>query len=98
MVQNDFMSWTSESVMRHGKGRGKVPMQVQMTGTSWKLRAVEIYDCKMWLVILFLGSDILAAKTRTGRCSEWSMLFGGIMNAESTRIVMTSLTIVGMRL
>jgi hypothetical protein len=26
--------------------RGKVPMQVQiMTGTSWKLRAVEFHNC-----------------------------------------------------
>jgi hypothetical protein len=94
--KNDFMSWTSKDplcTICMGEGRGKVPMQVQvMTGTSWKLRAVEIYDCKKcgYSYTFSRYGDILKiAKTRTGRCSEWSMLFGGIMNALKiqTRIV-----------
>ncbi|MGB7956491.1 MAG: transglutaminase domain-containing protein [Candidatus Nitrosopolaris sp.] len=94
--KNDFMSWTSKDPLCTkcmGEGRGKVPMQVQvMTGTSWKLRAVEIYDCKKcgYSYTFSRYGDILKiAKTRTGRCSEWSMLFGGIMNALKiqTRIV-----------
>jgi len=42
------------------------------------------------IIIVFRGTDILKiAETRTGRCSEWSMLFGGIMNSPNieTRIV-----------
>jgi peptide-N4-(N-acetyl-beta-glucosaminyl)asparagine amidase len=63
-----------------------------MTGTSWKLRAVEIYDCNKcgYRYIFPRYGDILKiTDTKTGRCSEWSMLFGGIMNALNieTRIV-----------
>ena len=94
--KNDFMKWTSKDPLCTKcmeEGRGKVPMQVQvMTGTSWKLRAVEFYNCnKCGYDYTFprYGDILKIAETRTGRCSEWSMLFGGIMNALNieTRIV-----------
>lgn len=86
--KNDFMSWTSKDPVCTKcmeEGRGKVPMQVQvMIGTSWKLRAVEIYNCSNCgndYTFPRYGDILKIAKTRSGRCSEWSMLFGGIMNA-----------------
>ncbi len=94
--KNDFMSWTSKDPLCTKcmeEGHCKIPMQVQvMTGTSWKLRAVEIYDCnKCGYRYTFprYGDILKIADTKTGRCSEWSMLFGGIMNALNieTRIV-----------
>ena len=94
--KNDFMRWTSKDPLCTKcmeERRGKVPMQVQvMTGTSWELRAVEFYNCnKCGYNYTFprYGDILKIAETRTGRCSEWSMLFGGIMNALNieTRIV-----------
>jgi|SRR5581483_682740 len=94
--KNDFMSWTSKdpSCKKCVEGDcGKVPMQVQViTGSSWKLRAVEFHNCNKcgYNYTFPRHSDILKiAETRTGRCSEWSMLFGGILNTLNikTRIV-----------
>ena len=75
------------------EGRGKIPLQVQvMIGTSWKSRAMEIHRCnKCDYEYTFprYGDILKIAETRTGRCTEWSMLFGAIMNALciETRIV-----------
>jgi peptide-N4-(N-acetyl-beta-glucosaminyl)asparagine amidase len=94
--KNNFMKWTSKDPLCTRcmeEDRGKVPMQAQvMTGTSWKLRAVEFHNCNKcgYNYTFPRHGDILKiAETRTGRCSEWSMLFGGIMNALNieTRIV-----------
>jgi len=94
--KNDLMNWTSKDPLCTrcmGEGRGGVPMQVQvMTGTSWELRAVEIYNCKRCgyeFTFPRYGDILKIAETRTGRCSEWSMLFGAIMNSlkTETRIV-----------
>src|SRR5689334_3672041 len=82
------MSWTSKDPVCTKcveEGRGKVPLQVQvMIGTSRKLRAVEIYNCNNCgndYTFPRYGDILKIAKTRSGRCSEWSMLFCGIMNA-----------------
>ena len=94
--KNDFMSWTpKDSICKQclNDGRRNVPMQVQITsGTSWKLRAMEIHKCnKCGYEYIFprYGEILKIAETRTGRCTEWSMLFGAIMNAldAETRIV-----------
>lgn len=94
--KNDFMSWTSKDPLCTkcmGEGHDKVPMQVQIiTGMSWKLRAIEIHKCnKCDYEYTFprYGKILKIAEIRTGRCSEWSMLFGAIMNAlkTETRIV-----------
>lgn len=85
--KNDFMSWTSKDPLCTkctGEGRDKVAMQVQiMTGMSWKLRAIEIKCNKCVYEYTFprYGEILKIAEIRTGRCSEWSMLFGAIMNA-----------------
>jgi peptide-N4-(N-acetyl-beta-glucosaminyl)asparagine amidase len=94
--KNDFMSWTAKDPLRTKcmeEGRDKVAMQVQvMIGMSWKLRTIEIHRCnKCGYEYTFprYGDILKIAEIRTGRCSEWSMLFGAIMNAlkTETRIV-----------
>jgi peptide-N4-(N-acetyl-beta-glucosaminyl)asparagine amidase len=94
--KNDFMSWTPKDPLCTKcmeEGRDKVAMHVQvMTGMSWKLRTIEIHRCnKCGYEYTFPRYDdiLKIAEIRTGRCSEWSMLFGAIMNAlkTETRIV-----------
>lgn len=94
--KNDFMNWTSKDPLCTkcvGEGRGKVVMQVRiMNGVSWKLRSFEIHKCnKCGYKYTFprYGEILKIAEMRTGRCSEWSMLFGAMMNALKieTRIV-----------
>ncbi|MFZ0222523.1 MAG: transglutaminase domain-containing protein [Candidatus Nitrosopolaris sp.] len=94
--KNDFMSWTPKDPICKqcmNEGRGNIPLQVQiMIGTSWKSRSMEIHRCnKCDYEYTFprYGDILKIAETRTGRCTEWSMLFGAIMNALciETRIV-----------
>jgi hypothetical protein len=94
--KNDFMSWTPKDPFCTkciAEWRGKVAMQVQvMTGMSWKLRTIEIHRCnKCGYEYTFprYGEILKIAEIKTGRCSEWSMLFGAMMNALKieTRIV-----------
>jgi peptide-N4-(N-acetyl-beta-glucosaminyl)asparagine amidase len=89
--KNDFMSWTPKDPLCTKcmeEGRGKVAMQVQvMTGMSWKLRTIEIHKCnKCGYEYTFprYGDILKIAEIRTARCSEWSFLFGAIMNALKT--------------
>ena len=75
------------------KGRGNLPVPVRIVpGSSWKLRAMEIHRCdKRSYEYSFPRHDqiLKIAEAKTGICSEWSMLFGAIMNASKieTRIV-----------
>ena len=75
------------------EGHGSPPMQVRvMSGSSWKLRAMEIHKCNQCSYEYSYpryGQILKIAAAKTGRCSEWSMFFGAIMNAldAETRIV-----------
>jgi hypothetical protein len=69
-------------------------MQVKkiMKGNSWKIRKVEVFGCNTCdykYTFPRYGEILKIAKTKTGRCSEWSMLFGAILNSLGikTRIV-----------
>ncbi len=66
------------------EGRGNVPMQVQTTsGSSWKLSVLEIHTCnKCGFEKTFTRyNEVLKiAEARTGRCGEWSILFGAILS------------------
>jgi peptide-N4-(N-acetyl-beta-glucosaminyl)asparagine amidase len=61
------------------------PMQAQtIIGNSWKMRKVEIFRCKNCnykYTFPRYGEILKIAETRTGRCSEWSMLFGAMLNS-----------------
>jgi len=53
---------------------------------SWKLRKTEIHTCNKCGSIHYFpryGEVLRIAETRTGRCSEWSILFGAILNSVS---------------
>jgi peptide-N4-(N-acetyl-beta-glucosaminyl)asparagine amidase len=61
------------------------PMQAQIiAGNSWKIRKVEIFrcnSCNYEYSFPRYGEILKIAETRTGRCSEWSMLFGAILSS-----------------
>jgi hypothetical protein len=50
-------------------------------GDSWKMRKVEVFVCsicKCEYAFPRYGEILKIAENKTGRCSEWSMLFGAI--------------------
>jgi hypothetical protein len=64
-------------------------MQVKkiMIGNSWKMRKLELFICNS--CNYEYGEILKIAETKTGRCSEWSMLFGAMLSSLGikTRIV-----------
>ncbi len=88
--KRDFMKWMNKSISCE---KCEKPMHFQyLQGNSWKLRAIENYSCsscKSHLVFPRYGLIDKIANYRIGRCSEWSILFGAMLNSLSieTRIV-----------
>jgi hypothetical protein len=88
--KNDFMNWMPKDLKCKTCNS---PMNIQLiNGDSWKLRKTEVHMCDICgskQIFPRYGEIINIEKTRTGRCSEWSMLFGAILNSLSfqTRIV-----------
>jgi peptide-N4-(N-acetyl-beta-glucosaminyl)asparagine amidase len=88
--KNDFIKWMNNNTTCE---KCKKPMYFQyIQGNSWKLRAIENYscsNCKSQIVFPRYGLIEKIADNRIGRCSEWSMLFGAILNSLliETRIV-----------
>jgi Zn ribbon nucleic-acid-binding protein len=88
--KTEFMKWMPKNLQCNTCNK---QMKLQLLpGTSWKLRSTEVYEC------IRCGSRYIfpryaeikkIAGTRIGRCSEWSTLFGAILNSLSvpTRIV-----------
>ena len=69
-------------------------MQVKkiIIGNSWKMRRLELFicnSCKHEYAFPRYGEILKIAETKTGRCSEWSVLFGAMLNSLGikTRIV-----------
>jgi hypothetical protein len=90
--KNDFMRWTPKEPVceRCAADNNKTntkptPMQCQVImGNSWKIRKVEVFkcnNCNYQYTFPRYGEILKIAKTRTGRCSEWSMLFGAILSS-----------------
>jgi peptide-N4-(N-acetyl-beta-glucosaminyl)asparagine amidase len=88
--KKDFMKWMNKSTSCE---RCKKPMYFQyIQGNSWKLRAIENYSCsicKSQIIFPRYGVIEKIADYRIGRCSEWAILFGAMLNSLSieTRIV-----------
>lgn len=62
--------------------------KVHANNSSWKHRKTEIHTCiGCGIVYTFprYGEILRIAKTRRGRCSEWSILFGAILNSMSVK-------------
>ncbi len=69
-------------------------MQVKkiIIGNSWKMRKLELFicnSCNYECAFPRYGEILKIAETKTGRCSEWSMLFGAMLSSLGikTRIV-----------
>jgi len=69
-------------------------MQVKkiIMGNSWKIRKLELFicnSCNYEYALPRYGEILKIAETKTGRCSEWSMLFGAMLSSLGikTRIV-----------
>jgi peptide-N4-(N-acetyl-beta-glucosaminyl)asparagine amidase len=64
-------------------------MQVKIQkGNTWQVRKTEIHTCTKCHAkkIIPRYSDVLKiAKTRYGRCGEWSILFGAVLNSMSIK-------------
>jgi peptide-N4-(N-acetyl-beta-glucosaminyl)asparagine amidase len=63
-----------------------------IVGNSWKMRKLELFACKNCnheYAFPRYAEILKIAETKTGRCSEWSMLFGAILSSLGirTRIV-----------
>lgn len=94
--KNDFMGWTPiDPVCENcsSNAGSRVPVRVEITGgSSWKMRAMEIHSCNVCghrNLFPRYGEILKIAAARTGRCTEWSALFGAITNSlgMETRIV-----------
>lgn len=91
--KKDFMKWTPKDPKCEKCNSSGLPMRFELiNGNSWKLRKIEIHTCNTCgskQVFPRYGDILKIAETRTGRCSEWSMIFGAILNSLSieTRIV-----------
>jgi peptide-N4-(N-acetyl-beta-glucosaminyl)asparagine amidase len=60
--------------------------QLVEAGSSWKLRKTETHTCPKCgyrLVFPRYAEVLKIAESRTGRCSEWSMLFGAMLSSIS---------------
>lgn len=93
--KQDYMKWMSSSNIRKNiKCQNcNIPLHFRIIkGNSWKLRMSEVYEClncNSKIVFPRYGEIKRIADSRIGRCSEWSMLFGAILNSlfVETRIV-----------
>lgn len=80
--KNDFMMWMPK-LLKCKTCDSQMDIQI-LKGSSWKLRATEIYSCRTCgLEQSFprYGEIQNIAMARIGRCSEWSILFGAILNS-----------------
>lgn len=88
--KDEFMKWMPNNLQCETCNKPMISRLVP--GNSWELRSTEIYECiKCGSEYIFprYGDIKRIADTRIGRCSEWSMLFGAVLNSLSvpTRIV-----------
>lgn len=70
----------------------KMQLKKIIEGNSWQIRKVEIYvcgTCNCEFAFPRYGEILKITKTKMGRCSEWSFLFGAMLSSLGikTRIV-----------
>jgi hypothetical protein len=84
--KKDFMQWAPKDPKCE---RCNLPMGFQfIKRDSWKVRNIEKYTCSNCHSVQIFPrySNILEiAETKIGRCSEWSMLFGAMLNSLSIK-------------
>jgi peptide-N4-(N-acetyl-beta-glucosaminyl)asparagine amidase len=60
-----------------------------IVGNSWKVRKVEVFGCNTCnyeYTFPRYGEILKISETKTGRCSEWSMLFGAMLSSLGIKI------------
>lgn len=87
----DFMKWMPKQIVCTSCNHGPMAVQV-LDGDSTIIRKTEFHKCyNCGLIQLFPRylTIVNIAEARVGRCSEWSILFGAILNSLSiqTRMV-----------
>ena len=93
--KKDYMKWMNSSYNKTIKCQN-CNMLLHFSiikNNSWKIRMTEVYEClncnSSKIIFPRYGEIKRIADSRIGRCSEWSMLFGALLNSLSieTRIV-----------
>ena len=85
--RNDSPSDVSDSGSSCRSGAAATAiMQIKkiIVGDSWKMRKAEVFvcsTCKCEYVFPRYGEILKIAENKTGRCSEWSMLFGAMLSS-----------------
>lgn len=88
--KNDFMIWVDKNPLCDNCGHrlelGYIP------GNTWEVRGIENYYCSVCSAVFSFpryGKIKDIADNKMGRCSEWTFLFGAMLNSISikTRIV-----------
>ncbi|MDE1866757.1 MAG: transglutaminase domain-containing protein [Thaumarchaeota archaeon] len=81
-----FMTWTPNQIVCDKCNTGDKMQVTIQTGNTWMIRKTEVHTCSKCGTekIIPRYNDVLKiAKTRYGRCGEWSILFGAILNSLS---------------
>jgi len=83
-----FMTWTPNQIPCDRCNDSNL-MQVKIQkGSTWQVRKTEVHTCTKCGAekIIPRYSDVLKiAETRYGRCGEWSILFGAVLNSVSIK-------------
>lgn len=85
----NFMTWTPNQIACENCSRENNPSLMQVSveqGDSWQVRKTEIHSCKKCgarKVIPRYSDALQIARTRYGRCGEWSILFGAVLSSVS---------------
>lgn len=88
--KKDFMRWIDKNPSCDNCGR-QLALEY-IPGNTWKIRGIENYSCSFCNAVFSFpryGKIKKIADNRMGRCSEWTFLFGAMLNSISirTRIV-----------
>lgn len=88
--KKDFMKWVDKNLLCDNCGRHLALEYIP--GNRWELRGIENYFCSVCNAIFSFpryGKIKEIADNRMGRCSEWTFLFGAMLNSLSikTRLV-----------
>lgn len=88
--KKDFMRWVDKNPSCDNCGRNLALEYIP--GNTWEVRGIENYYCSFCNAIFSFpryGKIKEIADNRMGRCSEWTFLFGAMLNSISikTRIV-----------
>jgi len=88
--KKDFMRWVNNNPFCNDCGR-RLSLEY-IPGNTWEVRGIENYYCSFCNAVFSFprhGKIREIADNRMGRCSEWTFLFGAMLNSISikTRIV-----------